>query len=81
MPNEDDLLPGSTRDGGTWTQSFAYADLAHVVIPATFSWEKFEAGAFSRGYKTQDIQRLSQELNKLAIAHRCTERVLEIKLY
>ena len=63
--------------GGTWTQSFAYSDLAHLIIPARFYWEtsSTEAG-FQSGYKPQDIAKLLDELS-----HRLSERVLEIKLY
>ena len=43
-----------------------------------------EAGSllsFECGYKPLDIVRLSDELSRLEIPHRLSERVLEIKLY
>ena len=82
LPEADELLATSTADGGTWTQSFAYSDLAHLIIPARFYWETStpEAG-FQSGYKPQDIVKLSGELSRLEIPHRLSERVLEIKLY
>jgi hypothetical protein len=82
LPDAGELLATGTADGGTWTQSFAYSDLAHLIIPARFYWEtsSTEAG-FQSGYKPQDIAKLSDELSRLEISHRLSERVLEIKLY
>lgn len=76
------MLATGTADGGTWTQSFAYSDLAHLIIPARFYWETStpEAG-FQSGYKSQAVEKLSQELSRLEIPHRLSERILEIKLY
>lgn len=81
FPEEADCLETCTRDGGTWAQSFEYSDLAHIIVPATFYWERFIDGTFRNGNKTQDIGLFSRELQKLGIAHRKTDRVLEIKLY
>ena len=81
FPEEDDCLDSCTRDGGTWGQSFEYSDLAHIVVPATFYWERVINGAFQYGQKTQDIELFSTALQKLGIAHRKTDLVLEIKLY
>jgi hypothetical protein len=71
-----------TADGGTWTQAFAYSDLAHLIIPARFYWETStpEAG-FQSGYKQQNIEKLLKELARLEISYQLTQRVLEIKLY
>jgi hypothetical protein len=82
LPEADELLATGKADGGTWTQPFAYSDLAHLIIPARFYWETStpEAG-FQSGYKPQDIMKLSGELSRLEIPHRLSERVLEIKLY
>lgn len=82
LPEADELLATGTADGGTWMQSFSYGDLAHLVIPARFSWERHtsEAG-FQSGYKPQDIVKLSDEFVRLEIPHRLTELMLEIKLY
>ena len=81
VPDAGDLLADRTVDGGLWPQSFYYHDLAHIIFPASFYWERMVAGAFQSGYKTQDITRLSAELHKAAIPHRLTEMVLEVKLY
>lgn len=82
LPEVEELLETGVADGGTWTQSFAYSDLAHLIIPARFYWETSapEAG-FQSGYKPQDIVSLSQELSRLEISHRLSDRVLELKLY
>lgn len=81
LPEEDELLDTGVVDGGTWGQPFQYNELAHVIIPATFYWEKVEDGEFLHGTKQQDILRLSNDLNSLGIKHRKTEIILEVKLY
>lgn len=80
MPSTEELLPTCTEDGGTWSQSFFYQDIAHIVLPRTFRWETTEGG-YNTGVKTQDLDRLSQELSAAGVTHRLTELVLEIKLY
>ncbi len=82
LPNENELLEDRTIDGGLWRQSFYYSDLAHVIIPAKFYWEKFDSeNGFNSGYKKQDIKNLSTELKKQNINHRLTDRLLELKIY
>ena len=82
LPDEKELLQDRTIDGGTWTQSFYYSDLAHFIIPAKFYWEKVDPEkGFDSGYRKQDIKHLSIELKKQNINHRLTDKVLEIKLY
>lgn len=82
LPDEVELLDKQTLDGGLWSQSFQYQDLAHFIIPARFYWEKYDSDSgFESGYKTQDLKSLSEELKMKNIAHRLTDKVLEIKLY
>lgn len=81
FPDESDLLDCRTVDGGLWTQSFRYDDIAHLIIPAQFQWEIFKNREYSHGVKTQDIGALSKILTQNAIGHRLTNLVLEIKLY
>jgi hypothetical protein len=80
FPDESECLEDGTKDGGVWRQSFKYSDLAHLVVPKTFYWERTVNG-FQCGYKEQDIQRLSAELHTLQIPHRLTELLIEIKEY
>lgn len=80
FPAESECLDTHTADGGVWRQSFRYDDLAHLVVPKTFYWERTNEG-FQSGYKEQDIRLLSGELKKLGIQHRLTDLLLEIKLY
>ncbi|MFZ6801489.1 hypothetical protein [Undibacterium sp. Di24W] len=80
LPDLGDCLDACTRDGGVWAQSIKYSDLAHLIIPKTFYWERTALG-FEYGYKEQNIQQLSDELMRLGIKHRITDLVLEIKLY
>jgi hypothetical protein len=80
LPEENELLDDRTTDGGLWMQSFSYADLAHIIIPSTFSWERVDNG-FQNGQKKQNTALLSQKLEEHNIKHRRTELVLEIKLF
>jgi hypothetical protein len=81
FPDESDLLDLHTADGGVWGQPFYYGDLAHLIIPRKFRWEKVENGKFSDGYKYQDIDLLSSTLTKASLPHRKTEIILEVKLF
>ena len=82
LPDEAELQEHGTQDGGLWRQRFEYADLAHLIIPASFRWERSgKEQGYSCGEKQQDIQTLSRELEQLGIPHRLTSLVLEIKLY
>jgi hypothetical protein len=81
LPEEHELLEKCTADGGTWTQPFAYSDIAHLIIPAKFYWEKVSEGSFENGIKTQDIPKLAENLSQAGLPYRLTDLVLEIKLY
>jgi hypothetical protein len=81
LPNQEDIGDIGTNDSGPWGQPFLYSDLAHIVIPRQFDWEKTENGTYTQGTRTQDLERLSLELTQAGIAHRKTDLVLEIKLY
>ncbi|MBC3880950.1 hypothetical protein H8K35_01465 [Undibacterium sp. LX40W] len=80
LPDIEDCLESRTIDGGVWAQSIEYDDLAHIIIPETFYWERTVQG-FESGYKTQNIKLLSEELLRQGIEHRLTDLVLEIKVY
>jgi len=80
FPEIEHCLDSCIADGSTWRQSIRYDDLAHIVIPAAFYWEKV-GDVFSCGYKEQDIVALASELTRHNIEHRITDQVLEIKLY
>ncbi len=82
LPEEHELLEQGIADGGTWGQPFTYRDLAHLIIPRKFYWERFsESSGFENGYREQNIEKLSQTLKQENIAHRLTDLVLEVKLY
>ena len=81
LPNPEDAFECNIGDGGIWVQPFAYADIAHVVIPRKFYWEKISEQGFESGTKYQDIDALSAKLSERGINHRKTNLVLEIKLY
>jgi hypothetical protein len=81
FPSEAELLETGTVDGGTWRQAFEYADLAHLIVPRRFYWERTFEDNFESGYKEQDINLLSSKLIQLNIGHSITKLILEIKLF
>ena len=82
LPLKADISPTHIGDCSVWGQPFAYADLAHIVIPKTFVWERYENGEWTEYVtQTQDIALLSKDLDAKSINHRLTNLVLEIKLY
>jgi hypothetical protein len=81
FPDENELLDDRTMDGGLWSQSFSYDDIAHIIVPAQFYWESVKDGQFSSGYKKQDLKTLSSELEKSSIDFHLTDILLEVKLY
>ena len=82
LPEVNELSAHGICDGGSWGQPFTYSDLAHLIIPAKFYWERFdETQGFQQGYKLQNIKQLSTALHGEHIEHRLTDLVLEVKLY
>jgi hypothetical protein len=81
FPDESDFCDTHTADGSLWRQPLQYQDLAHVIIPKSFYWEIITDKNFESGYKTQDLEMLSCELDKANISYRKTNLILEIKLY
>ena len=81
FPDSSELGESWIADGGTWGQPFAYYQLAHIIVPARFYWERHCADGFQTGTKSQPIAELSRALLDAGVPHRLTEAVLEIKLY
>ncbi|HET6943655.1 MAG TPA: hypothetical protein VFH89_16000 [Sphingomicrobium sp.] len=82
LPRASDLAPTHVNDGGVWGQPFAYADIAHVIIPKTFGLDRSENGEWQEYVsQTQEIELLSKALAGKGIDHRLTSLVLEIKLF
>ncbi|HWT96364.1 MAG TPA: hypothetical protein VN229_02075 [Terriglobales bacterium] len=81
LPGLEELTETYIKDGGTWGQPFSFCDIAHIVIPRQFYWERTVDRQFTHGMREQDINTLSARLTEAGIAHRCTDLVLEIKLY
>jgi hypothetical protein len=81
FPDEEDLLESGTKDGGIWREAISYDDIAHVVIPRRFYWERVINGAFTSGTKNQNLDLLSERLTEKGIRHRKTDLILEVKLY
>ena len=81
LPLEAELLEKCTTDGGNWGQPFGYDELAHVIIPPTFTEEGRRAGQYTDWDHTQDIEGLSKRLDAAGIAHTLSVHALDIKLF
>ncbi|MDB0525065.1 hypothetical protein [Ralstonia solanacearum] len=81
LPNRSDIHDACIGDGGVWRQPFLYVDLAHIIVPSEFYWERISQEGFESGVRMQHIERLSIELRAKGIEHRKTDLLLEIKLY
>ncbi|MET2467034.1 hypothetical protein ABXT21_23600 [Ralstonia sp. SM1864_UCD524_TZ4] len=81
LPNHSDIYDAWIGDGGVWGQPFLYADLAHIIVPREFYWERISQEGFESGVRVQDIDNLSVELRTKRVDHRKTDLLLEIKLY
>jgi len=81
LPAAQDVQPWGIRDGGTWGQPFRFEDLAHVILPAKFYWERGQGPGWECGHRPQDLRALSAALQVGQVQHRLTELVLEIKLF
>ena len=80
LPLEAELTDVGTTDGGTWGQPFYYEQLAHLLIPRSFSEEHTWNGYFVWAHE-QDIDGLSQRLHKAGMAHGLSAYALDIKLF
>lgn len=81
LPAAEDVEPWGIRDGGTWGQPFRFDDLAHVIVPAKFYWERGQGPDWECGYRTQALGPVSAALHVARIEHRLTDLILEIKLF
>lgn len=81
FPDEHELLTDRTSDGGLWRQSFHYSDLAHIVIPKNFYWERVQDSLFESGLKSQNLEALCEEFLSKGVPFNKSELVAEIKLY
>ncbi|ABM93657.1 hypothetical protein Mpe_A0695 [Methylibium petroleiphilum PM1] len=81
LPGTEDVLSTCIGDSGVWGQPFPFQEIAHLIIPKQFYWERIEPGSFANGSKPQDLTRLAQALEGARLPHRVTESVLEVKLY
>lgn len=81
LPAAEEVETWGIRDSGTWGQPFRFHDLAHLLVPREFYWERGLGTDWECGYRTQDLVGLSTALRASAVEHRLTDLVLEIKLF
>jgi hypothetical protein len=81
LPLEEEILENATLDGGMWSQPFRYSEIAHIIIPRQFSYEKLNENEITWIDCSQDIDGLSKELNKIDIDYSIGEICLEVKLF
>lgn len=82
LPIEIDLLDEYTRDYA-WMGlgPVAYKDVAHIIIPKTFSKEWGIGSEFTVWTYGQDIDGLSPLLNDAGVEHNLSKYALELKLF
>jgi hypothetical protein len=78
FPIENDITEWGIRDSGTWMQPFPFWDIAHVIIPSSFTYDDFEKGIFRKS-KFQNIKHLSDQLNNIGIEHGINDYYLDVK--
>lgn len=81
LPNIEDIDTYFIKDNGVWMQPFRFSDMAHLIIPKEFFWEKDAPNAYSNGTKKQDISKLVIKLDELDIPYLLSDYCLEIKLF
>ncbi|MCP4414541.1 MAG: hypothetical protein GY808_18455 [Gammaproteobacteria bacterium] len=81
LPLATEIHKKHISDDGTWGETFSYKDIAHIIIPRTFVWQSFQGQEYVQGFKTQDLEALSNKLTDSEIPHTLSELVLEIKCY
>lgn len=81
LPRASELDGKGTADTGVWGQPFLFCDIAHLIVPREFYWDRIALGQFDSGSKRQDIDALSAALTSRNVVHRKTRIVLEIKLF
>lgn len=81
LPDEDDLRQDGLRDGCAWGQPFLYAEIAHVLVPASFLEEYHRNHTYIQWTHTQDINGLSRLLENAKIPHLLHATFLELRLY
>lgn len=83
LPHMNELWEKGTTDGGTWSQPFLFADIAHLIVPKIFTRELFVGEdaqkTFQRIRITQDIEALSRELVVRGVPHVLTPMGLEMR--
>lgn len=83
LPHMDELWDKGTTDDGTWSQPFLFEDIAHLIVPRTFTRELLtgegEQCIFQRVLVTQDIDALSSALAVESVPHTLTQISLEIR--
>ena len=74
LPSNGDIKSDHIGDGGVWGQPFSFADLAHIVLPATFENSNGDI-------KHQDLSRLANRLSEAGIPFSQSRVAIEVKLY
>jgi len=81
LPKSDELNETSLQDGGVWGHPFLFNEIAHIILPKKFFGEACIDGKYQFVHKEQNIENISDLLTNAGIEHRCTDKILEIKLY
>ena len=81
FPSAEDAGNIGIADGSAWGQPFLYADIAHIIVPREFYWEKISSTGFDSGRREQNVDALSIALREAGISYSAGDYSLDIKLY
>ncbi|MBS9783616.1 MAG: hypothetical protein KGV46_03585 [Pasteurella sp.] len=80
IPSKNEIYENYVGEG-VWKQPFLYEDLAHLIIPRTFYWERVSGTEFRSGYKKQGIEELALAFNTTDISYSLSKYWFEIRLF
>lgn len=81
LPASEDIFGTYIGDGGVWGQPFYFSQLAHLIVPRTFTYDDPPGPNWTYRERVQDLDRLSAKLQAADVPHRLTDLVLELKCY
>ena len=81
LPLVHELLEDQTADGGMWTQPFFYDEIAHIILPKTFTFSKLFDSREKRLEKEQNISGLYRILKEKNLDVSLSEFALDYKLF
>ena len=64
-----------------WTQPFFYEQIAHIIIPRVFTFDKLVDNIRETWEAEQDVDRISTLLSAQGIQHNISQYAVDLKLF